>query len=195
MRLRDCQISREEISLSRGEVHSLGPHLALFECNLRVKVSAPELIVSGLHMDGGALDQDRLLRDFHFEHAKFNRVKFFGHFEGCDFGSWETSQGPSITECDFSKASLDGCRFLNCNPHNVRFPSWPFFALSAPSTLSSVELIDFPAHLRRRIKISSENGPECSFVVWDARRSVSDDFSIQDIRGFVARLPQAVIHD
>ena len=43
--------------------------------------------------------------------------------------SWEHA---SVSDCDFSGARLDTCRFHDCDPRTLKFPRWPCFTILAP---------------------------------------------------------------
>ena len=43
--------------------------------------------------------------------------------------SWEHA---SISECDFTSAHLDYCRFHACDPRTLKFPRWPCFTILDP---------------------------------------------------------------
>lgn len=65
--------------------------------------------------------------------ARFINCRFHGLFSGVDFGSTDRSQlGEDFggaEGCDFTDATLDGCRFFNVDASTLRFPAWPHVVL------------------------------------------------------------------
>lgn len=62
--------------------------------------------------------------------------RFKGKFQGMDFGRspWPDPFGNfdqfgELTNCDFTKATLDLCRFFQIDPHRQRFAGWPQFII------------------------------------------------------------------
>lgn len=72
-------------------------------------------------------------RDFDFFSARFIVCKFEGTFSGISFGNRGGGEAlfgfGSVRGCDFSEATLDGCRFFNTDVSTLRFPVWPHVVL------------------------------------------------------------------
>lgn len=68
--------------------------------------------------------------------ARFLNCRFHGVFSGVDFGHTDRSQlgenFGSIEGCDFTDATLDGCRFFNVDASTLRFPAWPHVVMLEP---------------------------------------------------------------
>ncbi|ATB30025.1 hypothetical protein [Melittangium boletus] len=84
--------------------------------------------------------------------------QFMGRMSGCDFGHWPeygsdpAYQNGSITDCDFSDARLDACRFHGCDPSTLRFPRWPHFTILDPIGRSrELNSIQWPGRFGRII--------------------------------------------
>jgi hypothetical protein len=171
MKLAHQELLNEVILLGPKEVNVLGPDLALNQSHLELETDANGLVVAGLRMMGGTLRAKRPLKNFHFERAHFVGVQFSGTFVGCDFGDWESPSTSSVSDCDFSSANLDGCRFLNCDPRTIKFPPWPCFTILSPSAAKSfvAEASEF-GKLRVFLSIYTDEDPKCVAIVGNAFR-------------------------
>jgi len=196
MKLRDKSLTREEVKLSDDEVNVLGPSLVLDDCKLLSDCQAEALVIAGMSMKGGSFIQKRRLSSFHFENAHFSRVSFAGTFVGCDFGDWDSRDTSSIDRCTFADATLDGCRFLNCEPGTMRFPSWPGFTILKPIEARTFVLANkWPAKLRTLLDIYTDSDEACSAVCGDAMRIATEDkISLSELKNMLERIPGIVIH-
>jgi hypothetical protein len=162
MDLRDITISKDEIRLPNGEEHTLGPSLKLKQCKVISDCSEKFLIIVGLTMEGGSFVQTRTLKNFHFEDAHFKAVEFEGHYIGCDFGDWDSVKKASIKDCDFEKSILESCRFLNCDPRNIKFPKWPCFQIINPASAADyVRSKSWPQPLKVLLEVATDTEPTC----------------------------------
>ena len=84
--------------------------------------------------------------------ARFINCKFHGVFSGVDFGR---SPNPdfdgdfgSIEGCDFTDATLDGCRFFNVDVSTLCLPAWPHVMLLEPrKRLADAAAMEWPGLL------------------------------------------------
>jgi uncharacterized protein YjbI with pentapeptide repeats len=127
------EISHERLEFGSGVVCFLGQNLTLRGCTLVLDMSARNLIIPQARFIDCTFIFRRELKNFRWEGAHLQGCRFKGRLYGNDFGEWPFSPGcGSITDCDFSEASLYGTRFLSCDVHTLRFPSWPCFTLFDP---------------------------------------------------------------
>lgn len=171
MKIHYSKLVEKDIKLSNETTNLLGPELYLEKCSIESDCDQHALFISGIKMVGGKFPQIRPLTNFHFERAYFSNVKFCGNFIGCDFGGWEDPERPLVEECDFTTAILDGCRFLNCDVHNINFPKWPCFTLLNPAAARSVVLSrPWPSKIGLVLDIYTDNDPGCVAICGSARR-------------------------
>jgi len=75
-------------------------------------------------------------RDSNFFTARFLNCRFKGVFSGIDFGRSHSIERDGdfggIENCDFTAATLDGCRFVNADVSTLRLPAWPHAVLLDP---------------------------------------------------------------
>ncbi|MEZ0191460.1 hypothetical protein AB9X41_19815 [Ralstonia solanacearum] len=110
--MRDKKISRQVVELGEVGVSVLGPNLDLNNFSVISRADTRGVVFGGVTMIGGVFDQKIRLEDFPFQKVHFSKVKFKGEYFGCDFGDWDDVRVSSISDCDFSEASMHGCRFL-----------------------------------------------------------------------------------
>ncbi|WP_341679300.1 hypothetical protein [Niveibacterium sp. SC-1] len=171
MKLRDRKLSQLKLELTGDELCSLGPALELDHCHVVSRCRERMLVVPGLTMRGGSFEQKVQLTNFQFSDAHFQGVRFEGKYVGCDFGDWDSVAQASISDCDFSAAVLDACRFLNCQPETIRFPPWPCFAIFHPhAAASTVASKNWPDELEVVLDTYRDALPACAAIVRDARK-------------------------
>ena len=134
------EIENERLELTdKNSLYYLSTNLTLKNCTVVLKVSAKNLIINQARFINCTFEVKQELKnhqDWITAHLKGCRFK--GRLSGCDFGHWpeygnepEFQQG-SIEDCDFTEARLDGCRFMGCDPHSLRYPKWPCFTILDP---------------------------------------------------------------
>ncbi|OJT23704.1 hypothetical protein BO221_17120 [Archangium sp. Cb G35] len=123
----------------KNSIYFLGPNLTLRNCTVVLKVSARNLLITGVRFIDCTFDVKQELKNHQqWIGASLKGCRFKGRLSGCDFGHWpEYGTEPeyqlgSIEDCDFSEARLDGCRFMGCDPRTLRFPKWPCFTFLDP---------------------------------------------------------------
>ena len=132
------ELENERLELGAGVIYFLGPQLTLRNCTLVLRVPARDLIIPQAQFLGCTIDVRKELKNFRWEHAELKGCRFTGRLSGNDFGRWPYSERApgSIEDCDFTEARLDGCRFVGCDIHTLRLPSWPCFTLLEPARRS-----------------------------------------------------------
>ncbi|MFP2929412.1 hypothetical protein ACLESO_30285 [Pyxidicoccus sp. 3LG] len=132
----DREITGERLELdSKTELYYLGHHLTLRNCTLILNVPARALVVSKTQLIDCTIDVKKELKGFSWDHAFLKGCRFTGALSGCDFGRWP-DEAPDhvagIEDCDFTRARLEACRFLQCDASTLKFPSWPCFTILDP---------------------------------------------------------------
>lgn len=197
MKLHHAKYIDDDIRLSNAIINSLGPELYLENCTVESACEQRALFICGLKMVGGKFSQMIPLTNFQFEQAYFSNVKFNGNFIGCDFGDWENPERPLVEECDFTDATLDGCRFLNCDVQKINLPKWPCFTLLNPAAARSVVLArQWPSKVGLVLDIYTDNDPECVAISGNAQRLAEKNaLTLDDFRQLLMTLPGIKIRD
>ncbi|WNG59632.1 hypothetical protein F0U59_36630 [Archangium gephyra] len=153
----DREIENERLELTDKEAnYILGPNLTLKNCTLVLKVPARRLSLKQAQFIDCTFEvKQELKNDQGWLAASLKGCRFKGRLSGCDFGHWpEYSNLPwyqhgAIKDCDFSEARLDGCRFMDCDPHSLRYPKWPCFTILEPIRRASELLsVKWPGSFR-----------------------------------------------
>ena len=191
MKLTSVSLSNDSVTIPEGEVSILGPDLTLADCRLTSSAKRGELVLVEMVMQGGQFVQNSVAEDFHYSGGKFERVKFFGEFSGCDFGDWDSPGSAYVKNCDFSLARLHNCRFLNCEMSGTRFAPWPTFVLLNPANaFSHVKANDWPKKLKIVLNIYTDIDPECSAVVADAAVLAQENgMGLNELRRLLEAIP------
>lgn len=134
IQLRDRRVEREEVQLGKDDVYYLGPNLHLKHCKVTLRTNARALIIVKTTFEDCEIVARQKLSNFPWYYARLQRCRFAGKFSGCDFGHWpeDDPAAGGIEHCDFLEASLDGCRFLDCDVTTLRLPAWPCFTILDP---------------------------------------------------------------
>lgn len=195
---RNAKLSHERLFLSNVEVNALGPGLELEHCEIFSDCVWKSLLISGMGMTGGRfVQQDRTLSDFHFENVHFRGVGFSGNFSGWDFGDWDSLEKSSITDCDFSAARLDGCRFLNCDIDTIVLPRWPCFTIVGLADARDFVLgYQWPGKVGIALDVYTDNDPECLAICGDAQRMAkASGIVLEHMRASLQLIPGVRIID
>lgn len=112
-------------------------------------------------------------RDSNFFLARFINCQFHGVFSGIDFGQLGSGEAMedygTVEGCDFSRATLDSCRFFNVDMSTQRLPGWPHVVVPKPSQRSlDVAKFDWPGKLGLYMKICTDKPPSLSATVLHA---------------------------
>ena len=138
------ELSNERLDLTdKGSLYFLGDNLTLRECSLVLKVPARNLFTRGVRFIDCTFEVKQELKNYQqWVTTSLAGCRFKGRLSGCDFGHWPGySDGweyGSIEDCDFTAATLDGCRFMGCEPTTLKFPRWPCFTILEPLRVASV---------------------------------------------------------
>ncbi|QDT25651.1 hypothetical protein [Gimesia panareensis] len=149
--LQQDTIEDTELVLDDKEQHYLGPSLVLNRCQIILRTNANALTITDVRISDCHIEAKKKLTNFQMWcAAKLRGCTFAGWYVGNDFGHWaEQNPNGAIEDCDFSKAILDGCRFMDCNAESIVFPKWPCFTILHPAQhRKEIELVDWPGTLR-----------------------------------------------
>lgn len=127
--LRDKKIENEQIILEKTSgKHQLGHNLILKNCDLILKVVHGRCFIgSTTKFWGGSITAKVRMTQWQADLTELKDVTFYGKYRGCDFGSVQAEN--RISNCDFTSAELDRCRFLNCDMDTIILPKWPHFSI------------------------------------------------------------------
>jgi hypothetical protein len=131
-------LENERLELAdKDTLYFLGPELLLRDCTLVLKVPARNLYTFGARFIRCRFEVKQELKNHQsWVKTALEGCQFTGRLSGCDFGHWPGyangwEQG-SITDCDFTQAQLNGCRFMGCDPRTLQLPRWPCFTVLYP---------------------------------------------------------------
>jgi hypothetical protein len=197
VQFRDTVLTGKDIEFNNTDMHFLGPDLTLNDCNLTIKSSQKGFGVIGFQMNGGSFEIKSRLRDFQFDQARFENVKFLGHFCGIDFGWWDNSEPGWVKNCDFTEATLDACRFLNTDMSTIKLPLWPNFSIPDPSSRASwVRERKWPPNLESHLEVATDHAPGCSASADNAQiLADADGITLSEMRELLSTIPGVIIQD
>lgn len=184
--IRNQALVNETVVLSEDKCHGLVDSTLSF-CVIQLaqkSARTPVVILRTVITDSEVIAVSRQKEDRFFK-ARFTNCRFSGVFSGIDFGRSHNVERDgdfgAVEHCDFSAATLDGCRFFNVDPSELTFPrknhavlidlreragdvagmSWPgllgqYFELAAdmPPSLR-IQVMHIPS-LARLVKCSQE---------------------------------------
>jgi hypothetical protein len=98
-------------------------------------------------------------RDTNFFSARFINCTFHGVYSGIDFGSEGRGHHlydfGAVEGCDFTDATLDGCRFFNTDVSSLRLPRWPHAVLlDFSKRAADVAAMTWPGELGRYMRLN-----------------------------------------
>jgi len=172
MKLKDQVLNNEELVLNDIEVNMLGPQLTLNGCTVASYATAKALSFVGVSIVDSTFISKVALSDFQWCKTDLKGVKFIGQYSGCDFGRWKEFHGENgaISNCDFSEAKLDNCRFMNCDISTLTFPKWPCFTILNPrEKAEAIQLISWPGKLGLIMGIFADSPEGCVAVTGNAK--------------------------
>jgi hypothetical protein len=90
--------------------------------------------------------------------ARFVNCRFKGTFSGIDFGKSHDVERDGdhggVENCDFTEATLDGCRFFHVEPAAVKLPGWPHVAMvDLSQRADDIEAMTWPGQLGIYMKV------------------------------------------
>ncbi len=133
MRVGNATFEGETLVLPKGETHSIYDSV-LRECVLTLDCAGRDLILGGSLLEDCKIVARRRFARKRWSSVRLTRCTFEGTYSenwfGCDPGpsAMNLPRG-SIERCDFSKAILDYCIFLNTDISRHALPGWPVFTL------------------------------------------------------------------
>ncbi|WP_457337788.1 hypothetical protein [Rhizobacter sp. P5_C2] len=100
-------------------------------------------------------------RDFALFKARFINCRFHGVYSGIDFGRSHNTERDgdfgAIEGCDFTDATLDGCRFFNTDASSLRLPGWPHVVLlDFARRTADVAAMTWPGELGKYMRICAD---------------------------------------
>jgi hypothetical protein len=193
--LHDAVIEKQTIELGGTEAQYLGHGLTLIGCRIVFRVSASALTVAKTRFIDCDLEVKKKLVNFRWLHAQFEGCRFSGTLSGCDFGHWPEAFGPdgAIANCDLRSATLDGCRFIGCDPRTLQFPRWPCFTIVEPGRRKEeLAAVRWPG--RVGMMVSFDSDPTNTAAVTFSADVLSKKYgaTVDEIRAVVAALPDVV---
>lgn len=130
--IRNQKLAHETVVLSEKECHGLVSSMFVSGTLRLAQPKYSPVIVQSTVMDSDVIAVKRQ-KDYRFFKARFVDCRFHGVFSGVDFGrSYNTEVDGDfggVEGCDFTDATLDGCRFFNVDASTLRFPAWPHVVL------------------------------------------------------------------
>lgn len=197
VQFRDTTLTGKDIEFNNTDMHFLGPNLTMKDCALVVKSKKKGFGVVGFEMIGGRFEIKSNLSDLQFDQAKFDGVKFLGHFSGIDFGWWDNSEPGWIKNCDFTEVTFQACRFLSTDMATIKLPRWPNFSIPDPKRLASwVKEQKWPYNLDIALEVATDIEPGCSAAVDNAQiLADADGISLAEMRQLLSSIPGIVIID
>lgn len=165
----DQSLEDETLDLSGKDAFYLGPNLSLMRCNVVLRVSPSALTLTRVRFLKCRIETKRKLSNFRWLNAWMEQCSFIGTFSGCDFGNWPShfEPGGGIQACDFSGATLDGCRFVGCDASTIVFPTWPCFTILDPvNRIDEFRSVDWPGDMKILIETIAHFPPETVAVTY-----------------------------
>lgn len=151
-------LSGETVTLSEEDVHGLfDSTFASGTLKLaRKSVRSAIVIVRSTIKDSDVIAVKRQRNDHLFQ-ARFINCRFHGVFSGIDFGRSHNVERDgdfgSVEGCDFTDATLDGCRFINVDTSTLRFPTKNHAVLLNPGQRESdVSNFQWPGQLENYMR-------------------------------------------
>jgi hypothetical protein len=190
----DQELRNRTIEIDNKDTYFLGPDLVLRDCTITLSTTARGLILSKVQFLTCQIVAKKKLTNYRWFNAFLRDCRFSGVFSGCDFGRSpeDFESGGGIENCDFSAATLDGCRILNSDARTIKFPSWPCFTIFEPGSHAAEikSSIQWPGKTQILAEVIAAFEPETVAVTFSAtetmkRYHVSED----DLRSAISQIP------
>ena len=193
MHLHDEEIADREIVIGSSEATVLGKRLVLRRCRIASRAASKNLVVGPVWIIQSQFESKVTLRNNNWCRARLHSTTFLGHYVGCDFGWWPeyAPEKGEVIGCDFTKATLEGCRFFNCASESIGLPTWPGFSILNPRGVASeIKSIQWPGDCGRRMRLIAES-PEGVTISCQNATSLSQRYGCapSDLRTALERLP------
>lgn len=131
-RLSDGRIEDAVLELEDGWSHQLGPDLELVRCRVIIRVRSRWFHPEGSVWRDCDVEVKRPIVKHYWSSVRLIGCRFSGRLTECDFGLADEAHEGQVEDCDFSKAVLDSCRFMDCDSSRLVFPRWPCFTILQP---------------------------------------------------------------
>lgn len=153
LKLRRVNIENEKIILKGKISVFIGLDSKINNSIIEISIPTKRLSFAGSTFKESKIILKKSLVNMRWLYEKFFNCSFEGHFSGNDFGHWlsdEDSTG-TVKDCDFSKANLDGCRFMDVDVSTIIFPKFPNYTLLNPvqNINSLADLHPYFQHLQK----------------------------------------------
>jgi hypothetical protein len=166
--LRDQTLREQTIVADGKDMLYLGPSLALERCKIVLSTTWRALVVTGVQFLDCEIVAKKKFTRYQWDRAAFRDCRFSGTFSGNDFGPWpDVDFEASAKSCDFTSATLDGCRILGDASRTNRFPAWPCFTIFDPvSRLEELRKVTWPGETSTLINSFEMYGKEVTSVTF-----------------------------
>jgi hypothetical protein len=116
---------------------------------------------------------------------------------GCDFGRWpeDNNADGGIERCDFSAATLDGCRFIECEAASLTFPRWPSFTILDPKRrIHEIAAMHWPGKVSSLVE-SFDYYPDQTVAVSLSAKRIAKKYEVaeEQIREVVTKLEGVIL--
>jgi hypothetical protein len=147
--IRDQKIAHETVVVSEKECHGLVSSMFVSGTLRLAQAKYGPVIVQTTVVDSDVIAVKRQ-KDYRLFKARFLNCRFHGVFSGVDFGHTDDLEDGfgAVENCDFTDATLAGCRFLNVDTSTLRLPSWPHVVIIDPyKRAADVAAMQWPGQL------------------------------------------------
>jgi len=194
----DAVLRGESLVFAESEfAHRLGPNATLVDCELVLRTAASALILTKAKLERCSIVAKKKLVNFRWCDAFVDTCTFRGTFVGNDFGRFPAYYDPEggIRACDFRAAVLDGCRFMGCDPAEMKWPSWPCFTFVHPREhLKALTAAPWPGKIPLLLEIVAEHPPDVTAVTYHAPSVVKKFGGTEaEVRSILGSLPGVVL--
>jgi len=160
--IRDQALTCETVVLSEDACQGLVDS-TLSSCTLKLAQKSsrwPIVIVGTTVVDSDVIAVKRQKDDRLFK-ARFINCRFHGVFSGVDFGRSHNVERDGdfggVEGCDFTDATLDGCRFFNVDASSLRLPHWPHVVLlDFAQRAADVAAMKWPGQLGNYMRVCAD---------------------------------------
>ncbi len=195
----DRELHDERLELnSKTEFYYLGHNLTLRRCHLVIKVPARSLVITRTRLIDCTIEVKRELKNFRWDGVILKGCRFIGSMTGNDFGRWPYAEHPElggIEDCDFTGARLDACRFVDCDPAALKFPSWPCFTILNPvQRMNELLAAPWPESTRVSVEVLAQSPRETAAVTDSATALAKATHTTEEaIRAVLDTLPGVIL--
>lgn len=149
--IRDQKLAHETVVISEKECHGLVNSMFVSGTLRLAQPKYSPVIMQSTVVESDVIAVKRQ-RAYNLFQARFINCRFHGVFSGVDFGRAHDVERDGdfggIESCDFTDATLDGCRFVNVDVSTLRFPSWPHVVILEPhKRAADVAAMQWPGQL------------------------------------------------